>query len=159
MQLSLSATQSGHGSLNCILIVKGRCFDPFPLCTEEQKKRIRSIAEELDAHRKRVQAHHGLTLTGMYNVLEKLRSGSELTAKEKLIHDNGLVSVLQPLHDDLDAAVFAAYGWPETLTDAEILQRLVTSTPSALPKRSKASSTGCAPSIRSKAPSRRESWS
>jgi hypothetical protein len=33
--------------------------------------------------------------------------------------------VLQQLHDDLDAAVFAAYGWPATLTDAEILERLV----------------------------------
>jgi hypothetical protein len=48
-----------------------------------------------------------------------------LTPKEKLIHDQGLVSVLQQLHADLDAAVFAAYGWPATLTDAEILERLV----------------------------------
>ena len=29
------------------------------------------------------------------------------------------------MHDDLDAAVFAAYGWPVSLTDAEILDRLV----------------------------------
>jgi hypothetical protein len=36
-----------------------------------------------------------------------------------------LVSVLRQLHDDLDAAVFAAYGWPLTLTDAEIPERLV----------------------------------
>src|SRR5690606_21420715 len=35
----------------------------------------------------------------------------QLTPKEKLIHDQGLVSVLKQLHDDLDAAVFAAYGW------------------------------------------------
>nr|MBP9902478.1 class I SAM-dependent DNA methyltransferase [Verrucomicrobiota bacterium] len=48
-----------------------------------------------------------------------------LTAKEKLIHDHGLVSVLKQLHDDLDRAVFAAYGWPGSLTDAEILERLV----------------------------------
>jgi hypothetical protein len=33
--------------------------------------------------------------------------------------------VLKQLHDDLDAAVFAAYGWPANLTDAEILERLV----------------------------------
>ena len=32
---------------------------------------------------------------------------------------------MKQLHDDLDAAVFAAYGWPATLTDAEILERLV----------------------------------
>ena len=48
-----------------------------------------------------------------------------LTAKEKLIHDRGLVSTLKSLHDDLDAAVFAAYGWPKDLSDAEILERLV----------------------------------
>jgi hypothetical protein len=29
------------------------------------------------------------------------------------------------MHDDLDAAVSAAYGWPASLTDAEILERLV----------------------------------
>lgn len=71
---------------------------------------FRKLAEELDAHRKRVQAQHGLTLTGLYNVLEKLRAGEPLTDKEKLVHDKGLVSVLKQLHDDLDAAVFAAYG-------------------------------------------------
>jgi hypothetical protein len=98
---------------------------PFPICGDEKKKSIRKLAEELDAHRKRVQAEHGLTLTGLYNVLEKIRAGEPLTAKEKLIHDKGLVSVLKQLHDDLDAAVFAAYGWPATLTDAEILERLV----------------------------------
>ena len=106
---------------------KSRCFDPFPfpLCGEAEKNSVRKLAEELDAHRKRVQAQHGLTLTGLYNVLEKIRAGEKLTDKEKVIHDAGLVSVLKQLHDDLDAAVFAAYGWPATLTDAEILERLV----------------------------------
>ena len=61
----------------------------------------------------------------MYNVLEKLRANEALNAKEKQIHDAGLVSLLRQLHADLDAAVFAAYGWPPTLTDAEILERLV----------------------------------
>jgi len=99
---------------------------PFPLCSEAEQKSIGKLAEELDAHRKRVQVRHGLTLTGLYNVLEKIRAGEKLTDKEKVIHDAGLVSVLKQLHDDLDAAVFAAYGWPVTLTDAEILERLVT---------------------------------
>jgi len=57
--------------------------------------------------------------------LEKLRTNEPLDEEEKLVHDRGLVSVLKQLHDDLDAAVFAAYGWPATLTDAEILERLV----------------------------------
>ena len=35
------------------------------------------------------------------------------------------MSVLKQIHDDLDAAVFEAYGWPGTLTDEEILERLV----------------------------------
>ena len=107
---------------------KTECFDPFPFpaCDESQKSRIRALAEELDAHRKRVQAAHpGLTLTGMYNVLEALRAGRELTPKEQAIHDNGLVSVLRQLHDELDAAVADAYGWPASLSDAEILRRLV----------------------------------
>ena len=64
-------------------------------------------------------------MTGMYNVLEKLRSGEELTAKERKIHEDGLVSVLKQIHDDLDAAVFDAYGWPHDLTDEQILERLV----------------------------------
>jgi hypothetical protein len=104
------------------------CFDPFPFpaANEEQKQRIRELGEQLDAHRKRQQAlHPELTITGMYNVLEKLRSGEALTAKEKVIHEHGLVSILKQIHDDLDAAVFDAYGWPATLTDEEILERLV----------------------------------
>ena len=64
-------------------------------------------------------------MTGMYNVLEKLRSGEPLNDKEQTIHEQGLVSVLKQLHDELDAAVFDAYGWPVTLTDEEILERLV----------------------------------
>ena len=108
--------------------LQSRCFLPFPFpaCEAAKQDGIRKIAEELDAHRKRVQAQHTeITLTGMYNVLEKLRANEPLTEKEQRVHDLGLVSVLRQLHDDLDDAVFAAYGWPATLTDAEILERLV----------------------------------
>lgn len=97
---------------------KSRCFDPFPFpaATDKQQACIRALAEQLDAHRKRQQAAHAdLTLTGMYNVLEKLRSGEALTAKERTIHEHGLVSVLRQLHDDLDAAVLDAYGWADLL--------------------------------------------
>lgn len=66
------------------------------------------------------------------NLQEKPSSGTSrprsvvaLTAKERLIHEQGLVSVLKQIHDDLDAAVFEAYGWPHGLDDEEILQRLV----------------------------------
>ena len=99
---------------------KSRCFEPFPFpsddtgLTPDLSTRIRTLAEQLDAHRKTQQAAHpDLTLTGLYNVLEKLRSGEALNAKDKLIHTQGLVSVLKSLHDDLDAAVLAAYGWAD----------------------------------------------
>ncbi|MCE9631001.1 MAG: hypothetical protein K8S94_09870 [Planctomycetia bacterium] len=35
------------------------------------------------------------------------------------------MSVLKKIHDDLDAAVFDAYNWPTSLSDDEILERLV----------------------------------
>ncbi|MFN8349950.1 MAG: type IIL restriction-modification enzyme MmeI [Flavobacteriales bacterium] len=65
---------------------KSRCLDPFPFpaCTPVQQEKIRALGEQLDAHRKRQQAlHPELTMTGMYNVLEALRAGTPLTAKEK----------------------------------------------------------------------------
>ncbi|MDK9718061.1 MAG: hypothetical protein OEL57_09170 [Trichlorobacter sp.] len=129
------------------------CFNkfPFPDATDEQKQAIRTLAERLDSHRKRQQdLHPELTLTGMYNVLEKLRQlqppsippcqggglapsldkgrageGLVLTAKEKTIHEQGLVSVLRQLHDELDAAVANAYGWPANLPEDDVLERLV----------------------------------
>jgi hypothetical protein len=106
---------------------KTLCFDPFPFpdCAAKQKERIRKIAEELDAHRKRAQEKHRLGLTDIYNVLEKLRAGEELTTKDQAIHDAALVSTLKQLHDDLDAAVADAYGWPWPMTDMEILEHVV----------------------------------
>ena len=41
------------------------------------------------------------------------------------IHEQGLVSVLRQIHDELDTAVADAYGWPVDLTDEQILERLV----------------------------------
>ncbi|MDP2367097.1 hypothetical protein [Rhodoferax sp.] len=66
-----------------------------------------------------------LTLTGLYNVLEALREGRPLTSKEKAIHTQGLVGVLKDLHDELDAAVLAAYGWSDQPATEELLSRLV----------------------------------
>lgn len=108
--------------------VKTACFDtfPFPVCSEGQKETIRDIAERLDAHRKRQQElDPDLTLTEMYNVLETVRAGKELTEKERRIYDAGLVGILRVLHDALDAAVFDAYGWPTELTEEDILSSVV----------------------------------
>jgi hypothetical protein len=95
---------------------KTRCFEtfPFPACTPAQQEKIRALGEQLDAHRKRQQVlHPELTMTGMYNVLEAVRAGTTLTAKEKKIYDQGLVGILKQLHDELDAAVAEAYGWTD----------------------------------------------
>jgi hypothetical protein len=108
-----------------------RCFDPFPFpaATDAQKATIGAIAEELDVHRKRVLAEHDhLTLTGLYNVLERLRAGvkpADLDPKERRIFHDGLLLILKELHDKLDVAVAEAYGWPADLPEEEVLARLV----------------------------------
>jgi hypothetical protein len=107
---------------------KSLCFDPFPFpdCAGHDRAAIAAIAEELDALRKeRLRLHPDLTLTALYNVMAKLRSGEPLTASERGIHDRGLVGVLRRLHDDLNGAVLAAYGWPADLGDDDLLARLV----------------------------------
>lgn len=106
---------------------KSRCFDPFPTPTEAQTAHLRALGEDLDAHRKARQAEHpSLTLTGMYNVLEKLRAGQRIEGKEREVYGQGLIGILRYLYDQIDAATAEAYGWPATLTDDEILQNLVT---------------------------------
>lgn len=102
---------------------KSKCFDPFPFPDLEEgplKQRIRDLGERLDAHRKRqIELHPGLTLTGIYNVLEKLRANEPLTAKEKTLHDQGLVTLLKQIHDELDEAVLEAYGWSDLAVETQ----------------------------------------
>jgi hypothetical protein len=119
------------------------CFDPFPFpdSTPEQQQKIRELGDRLDSHRKQVQAAHpDITITGMYNLLEKLRAGtpfSELDSPEERLrqrayNNRALVSTLKQIHDELDKAVFEAYGWqdlsgkPTAEIDETILERLVT---------------------------------
>jgi hypothetical protein len=107
---------------------KSRCFDPFPFpdLTDDLRTRLRALGEELGSHRKRQQAAHPkLTLTQMYNVLEKLRAGETIEGKDREIYDQGLIGILKDLHDQIDAAVAEAYGWPVDLSDEDILFRLV----------------------------------
>jgi hypothetical protein len=123
---------------------------PFPACTPAQQEKIRALGEQLDAHRKRQQAlHPELTMTGMYNVLERVRALRDITdifagkspragftergpagdatlnTKERRIYDQGLVGILLQLHDELDTAVAEAYSWPINLGADEFLTRLV----------------------------------
>ncbi|MBP0617677.1 class I SAM-dependent DNA methyltransferase [Jiella mangrovi] len=116
----------GYG--NDPVYVKSRCFDPFPFPdpSEALREKLRAAGEELDATRKRVLAEHDdLTLTGLYNVLEKLKSGEALSDKDEDVKRRGLVLILKELHETIDALTAEAYGWPADLSDEDILERLV----------------------------------
>lgn len=113
---------------------KSETFDPFPFpqmaalsATDTdpmlaQHDRLRELGEQLDQFRKDRQAEHpALTMTGMYNALERLReleNGFDVTPlqpSERAIYQAGLISVLKKLHDDIDRAVLTAYGWEDLI--------------------------------------------
>jgi hypothetical protein len=90
-----------------------RCFEPFPMPLTGWL-RITDLAEKIEQHREQaLGANPSADITSLYNVLEKLRTDAPLNATEKSTHDHGLLSVLRELHDDLDRAVFDAYGWSD----------------------------------------------
>ncbi|WP_156681162.1 class I SAM-dependent DNA methyltransferase [Sphingomonas profundi] len=109
------------------------CFDPFPFpdfSDETLRARIRDAAEKLDGLRKEVLARHAdLTLTKLYNALEALRAteaaGAVLGDRERDLTERGCVSLIRHYHDEIDAAVSEAYGWPADVSDDAILERLV----------------------------------
>lgn len=103
------------------------CFNkfPFPDLTDPQRTHLRQLGEDLDAHRKRQQtAHPKLTLTQMYNVLEKLRAGETIEGKDKDIYDQGLIGILRDLHDQI-AAVREALDEMGEATPEQIARRFV----------------------------------
>lgn len=121
------ATAQGSTLEDRPVYVKTRCFEtfPFPTATPAQQQAIREKAEALDAHRKqRLALDPDLTLTGLYNVLEKLRARETLSDDERGVNTRGLVQTLKDLHDELDTLVAAAYGWPADLPTPELLERL-----------------------------------
>ncbi len=111
-------------------------YAPF---TDPRTHRIR--LDDLTQDRVRETLRAGLTLTGMYDLMERLRtidpvppSGTpsltetgqhssggpgrlpaELPKRERQIHTQGLVSILRELHNELDAAVLDAYGWSDLI--------------------------------------------
>ncbi len=107
--------------------VKGVCFDafPFPELTEHQAVEIGALAEELEQVRERALARpEGLTLTALYNVRERWRSGEALSAPDRRVFDVGCVGVIDHLHDRIDRCVEAAYGWADRAGAEQILERL-----------------------------------
>ena len=121
-----SALGGSYGSSS--VYNKSVSFDGFPFPAIDDSglvERIRSTAICIDQHRKERQAQYPkLTLTGMYNVLERLRAGDELSPKEAIINEQGDVETLLSLHEDLDAAVAESYGWPSDLSNDEIIELL-----------------------------------
>ena len=84
------------------------CFEtfPFPEPDDAQRAAIAEAAKTLNELREqRLKGDSKATLTNLYNQRP---------------------AWLANAHADLDAAVAAAYGWPATLPDAEILERLLT---------------------------------
>ena len=104
------------------IYTKSSTFAPFPFSLEENGNLLDMLGERLDTFRKeRLAEHDFLTMTALYNVLERVReleNGCDvpaLSAKERDIHEAGLVSVLKEIHDDIDRAVFEAYGWSDLI--------------------------------------------
>ena len=104
------------------IYTKSSTFSPYPMARDENCSQLISLGDRLDTFRKeRLVEHDFLTMTGLYNVLERVRELEHncdvppLTAKEKDVHEAGLVSVLKDIHDDIDRAVFETYGWADLI--------------------------------------------
>jgi len=117
---------SWMGVGNDPVYAKSQTFDPFafPLCITDQSKplvanSLSDLGERLDAHRKSVMKKHDhLTMTGIYNVLERVREleagiGDPLSPSEKDVYDAALIGILKEIHDDIDRTTLEAYGWSD----------------------------------------------
>jgi hypothetical protein len=115
------------------IYTKISAYDPFPFpdATPEQRARIAELAEELDATRKAALTETDkLTMTELYNLREKLRSGALMDEKEQRRATKARAGIVNRLHEQLDSAVADAYGWGEEwraglLGPSEIVARLV----------------------------------
>lgn len=107
---------------------KGPCFDsfPFPELEGAAGAELGVLAKELDALRARVlDDHPDLTLTGLYNVRERVASGENLTDAERAVSDRGLVRVLDHLHRRIDEQTRLAYGWATHMDDEATVAALM----------------------------------
>jgi len=66
-----------------------------------------------------------LTLTGLYNLLEAVRVGEILTARQQDTARRARVVILRELHDEIDRLTAGAYHWPADQTEAQTIAALV----------------------------------
>ena len=89
--LRVIAMGDGHADEVVRTVGEKPSFDFEPLPHYE-------LGERLDDHRKAVlDKHKQLTMTGLYNVLEKVRADEKLTDAEKDVYDAGLIGVLRQI--------------------------------------------------------------
>ncbi len=108
------------------------CFDPYPFpdTTEAFERRVSELAAEMDDTRRVVLADNPkLTMTGLYNLVEEVRSGADLSPAKEAEVVAARARIVAKLHDDLDQAVADAYGWGDEwrrapLPPGEIVARL-----------------------------------
>jgi len=109
------ATGGWQGIGNDLVYQHTNTFNRFPFA----KPAGADLGLRLDAFRKeRLAAHDFLTMTGLYNALERVREldagiGDPLTPAERDVYDAGQIAILKDLHDQIDREVFAAYGWSD----------------------------------------------
>ena len=107
---------------------KSLVFDPFPFpdATPAQRAAIALVADELNTTRRQsLDGNAGLTMTGLYNLVAPIRAGVAPTGADVALAIAARAHIIAKLHDDLDIAVAAAYGWPTGLDAAELVARLV----------------------------------
>lgn len=107
---------------------KGACFDafPFPAATSLHREHIGGLMGRIDDLRLSALARsERVTMTGMYNVVDRLRANVALSRSEREVHALAGCETLRELHDELDAAVAEAYGWSWPEPASLILERLV----------------------------------
>ncbi len=101
------------------------CFEtfPFPRPTDAQRQAIAAAANTLNQRREK-------WLNPLDDQGHPLWEGSKEKKKYTLTKlynkkENGKCSWLQDCHNELDATVAAAYGWPADLSEQEILALLL----------------------------------
>ncbi len=110
-------TGGWQGVGNDLVYQHTNTFNRFPVI--DPSPHLTDLGERLDAFRKeRLAAHDFLTMTGLYNALERVREldagiGEPLTDAERDTYDAGQIAILKELHDEIDREVFAAYGWSD----------------------------------------------